>query len=251
MSDMNGYFIAAGYTRSQPLGPGRGGCQSSIVCAGSEEEARKRFEEWLCAQREGETQTRTQIHKMTATPFVGQLLTETESVPIDWQQVAKQAQTDLESVPADDFDQGYWVDVNALCQPGPSLEALRLDLPEDVRSGLNWAEDKQFFFLLSALSLPPPPPELAEETEGGASEGAEAAEAAGGESDLGLAELEADFPVLADKEAAVLIRARNAAVAAWLWRNYAANTELAGNPIRIDPWCGGVGLEGGEEKAEG
>jgi hypothetical protein len=213
------------------------------MCAGSEEEARKRFEEWLCAQPEGETQTQTQIHKMTATAFVDKLLTETESVPIDWQAVAKQAQTDLELVPADDFDQGYWVDVNALCQPGPSLEGLRLDLPEDVRSGLNWAEDKQFFFVLSALSPPPPPPpELAEEGEGGAPDAAQPAEEAGGESDFGLAELEADFPVLADKQAAVLIRARNAAVAAWLWRNYAANTELAGNPIRIDPWCGGVGL---------
>ncbi len=245
MSDLNGYFIAAGFTRSQPLGPGRGGCQSSIVCAGSEEEARKRFEEWLCAQPEEETETQTQIHRMTVTPFVDKLLTEAEPVPIDWQQVAKQAQSDLESVPADDFDQGYWVDVNALCQPGPSLEALRLDLPEDVRSGLNWAEDKQFFFILSAMSPPPPAPELAEEPEGGASEDAEAAEAAGGESDYWLAELEADFPVLADKEAAVLIRARNAAVAAWLWRNYAANTGLAGNSIRIDPWCGGVGMEEG------
>jgi hypothetical protein len=188
---------------------------------------------------------------MSVTPFVDQLLTETESAPIDWPQIAKQAQADLESIPADDFDQGYWVDVNALCPASASLEALRRDLPEDVCSGLNWAEDKQFFFLLSVLTPPPPPaPEFAEEPEVGASDGAEPAEATGGEPDFGLAELEADFPVLADKEVAVLIRARNAAVAAWLWRNYAANTKLAGLTIRIDPWCGGVGMEGGE-KAEG
>jgi hypothetical protein len=151
----------------------------------------------------------------------------------------------VESVPADDFDQGYWVDVNAVCQPAPSLEALRRELPEDIRSSLNWAEEKQFFFLLSALRPPPPPPDPDAEPEAGARDAAPPAEGSEGEPVFGAAEMETDFPELAEKEAAVLIRARNAAVAVWLWRNYAANTELAGNPIRIDPWCGGVGLEAG------
>jgi hypothetical protein len=58
-----------------------------------------------------------------------------------------------------------------------------------------------------------------------------------------LAELLADFPQLANKEAAALVRARNSAVAAWLWQKYAAATRLAGNQVRIDPWCGVLGLE--------
>ncbi len=53
------------------------------------------------------------------------------------------------------------------------------------------------------------------------------------------------FPELVDKEVAVLIQARNSAVAVWLWRRYAASTRLSGNQIRIDPWCGALGLEPG------
>jgi hypothetical protein len=43
----------------------------------------------------------------------------------------------------------------------------------------------------------------------------------------------------------VLIRARNSAVAAWLWRKYAANAKFARDQIRIDPWCGVMGVEPG------
>jgi hypothetical protein len=116
-------------------------------------------------------------------------------------------------------------------------------LPDDVRSGLNWAEDKQSFFLLSVLAPPPPPPEIAEEPEAGAAEAAQPADETAAGSAFGLDESEADFPELAAREAAALIRARNSAVAAWLWRQYAAETELAGNPIRIDPWFGVLGPE--------
>jgi len=240
---MNGYFFAAFITRSQPLGPESRTCLSSIVCAANVDDARKRFEVWLCAPPEGESAIQTHIHTLMATPFVDQLLTEKETVPIDWPQIARQAQTDMESIPADDFDQGYWVDVNAFCQPGASLEALRRDLPEDIRSGLNWAEDKQFFFLLSVLA--PPPPEFAEEPEAGDPDAAQSEEENARTGRFGPDALQIVYPVLAEKEVAVLIRARNAAVAAWLWRNYASNTKLAGNPIRIDPWCGGLGLEAG------
>jgi hypothetical protein len=45
-------------------------------------------------------------------------------------------------------------------------------------------------------------------------------------------------------EAAAVIEARNSAVAAWLWRNYAATTPLAKNAIRIDPLCGLATPEG-------
>ncbi len=245
---MNGYFFTASATRSQihegEVGLGRTGCQSLIVCAGSAEEAQKRFEQWLGAQPEGESPVRTQIHKIVAAQFIDQLLTEKETVPIDWPQIARQAQLDLESIPVDDFEQGYWVDVNAVIGPSLNLEALREDLPDEVRSGLNWAEDKQSFFLLSVLSPPPPPPpEPGEDQEAGAAEASPTAGETAAGSAFGLDESEADFPELAAKEAAALIRARNSAVAAWLWRKYAADTPFAGNQIRIDPWFGVIGPE--------
>mgnify|MGYP001091560593 CR=1 FL=1 len=52
-----------------------------------------------------------------------------------------------------------------------------------------------------------------------------------------------EFPELAEREATAVIRARNAVVAAWLWRRYAAETPLAQNPIRVDSWCNAVGSE--------
>ncbi|HEV2436867.1 MAG TPA: hypothetical protein VG077_12780 [Verrucomicrobiae bacterium] len=58
----------------------------------------------------------------------------------------------------------------------------------------------------------------------------------------------ATFPQALDKEAAALIQARNSVVAAWLWRRYAAGTRLAANAIRMDRWCGTVGLDGTDEK---
>jgi hypothetical protein len=244
---MNGYFFTASVTRSvfhgaDNLGPGRAGCHNLIVCADNADEARKRFEVWLCAQPEGESRVQTQINRVVAAPFIDQLLTEKELVPMDWPQIAGTAQSDLESIPADAFEQGYWVDVNAVVGPSFSLESLREDLPEDIGSGLNWAEDKQFFFLLSVLSPPPPEPEDELEEDAPADAQPETADEPGME----LVEPEADFPELVEKEVAVLIRARNSAVAAWLWRKYAADTKLAGNQIRIDPWCGVVGLEAKE-----
>ena len=249
MIGMNGYFFTASVTRSvfhgaDNLGPGRPGCHNLIVCADNPEEARKRFEEWLCAQPEGESRVHTQINRIVAAPFIDQLLTEKELVPMDWPQIARAAQSDLESIPADAFEQGYWVDVNAVVGPSFSLEELREDLPEDIGSGLNWAEDKQFFFLLSVLSPPPPPPEPEDEPEEDTHDDAQSE--AAGEPAIEVLEPEADFPELVEKEVAVLIRARNSAVAAWLWRKYAADTKLAANQIRIDPWCGVLGLEAKE-----
>jgi hypothetical protein len=40
-----------------------------------------------------------------------------------------------------------------------------------------------------------------------------------------------------DKEAAALVEARNSVVAAWLWRQFAANTPLASNEILVNPCC--------------
>jgi len=244
---MNAYLLTASVTRTHPESAtmaqhARTSCFNMIVCAADADEAQKRFEESVCAPPEGESKVETQIHKIVIAPLVDQLLTETESAPLDWPQIAMQAQADMESVPADDFDQGYWLDANEVFGPSTNLDEFRQDLPEDIRSGLNWAEDKKFFFLLSVLSPPPPPPaESADDVEGEESEDSETSEETASGAAFNPGDSEADFPELVAKEAAVLIRARNAAVAAWLWRKYASNKELAGNQIRLDPWCGVVG----------
>ena len=111
---MNGYFFTASIVRFHlaNLGPARIGCHSLIVCANDAAEARKLFEKWMCAQPEGESQVQTRINRVVAAQFIDQLLTEKESAPIDWPQIARQAQLDMESIPADNFDQGYWLDVH-------------------------------------------------------------------------------------------------------------------------------------------
>jgi len=212
-------------------------CNSAIVRADNPDEAQGRFKEQICANPEGGNPIEMTFNKIVAPQFVDHLLTETSADPIDWPQVVKQAQEDL-STPVDDMDQGYWLDANAVLKPSFDIESLRRDLPEDIRSGLNWAEGKQFFFLISVLS-PPPPPNPADEPEASPLEQIVFGSVAG------PVETEADFPELVEKEAAVLIRARNSAVAVWLWRKYTVNTKLSGNQIRIDPWCGVMGLEPG------
>jgi lipoprotein NlpI len=240
---MNGYFFTASVTRSEyhgaDLGPGRTLCTSSIVCADNADGARKMFEAVLRAQVEGVPRAKIEINRIVAAQFLDQLLTEAGFIPLDWPQVAKEAQSDLESIPVDDFEPGYWVDVNAVIQPSADIEALRAELPEDIGAGLNWAGEKQFIFLLSVLRPLPPPPEPGEEPQAGAPGAGQSA----GDSAFGLEDTEADFPEMADKEVAVLIRARNSAVAAWLWRKHAPDARLAENQIRIDPWCGVLGLE--------
>jgi hypothetical protein len=94
---------------------------------------------------------------------------------------------------------------------------------------LNWSGETQNLFLVSALAIPkaiePEPdydnPEAANESE--------------------PPPRDAPFPELAEREASAVIRARNTVVAAWLWRRYAAPTQLARHPIRVDGWCSVVG----------
>ena len=188
-----------------------------------------------------------EVKRVTAAQFVDKLLTESGSVPLDLREISKQTQAQLESAPLDDFEQGYWLEVEPVVRPEhPSLSigALQQSLPDDIRTGLNWSADKQFFYLLTAFSPPPPPPGLAELPERQATEPDDAPEENPDATDAEeLQRLLAMYPQAADKEAAALIQARNSAVAAWLWRRFAANTRLAANPIRIDPWCGVIGVE--------
>lgn len=217
---------------------------SQIVIADDPGEAQKRFEAWLRRQPEGENPVEIAIRKIAAAQFVDQLFTESGGAPLDWPKILKRAQADLESTPADDFEQGYWADVDRVVRPEKlsfSAGTLESDVPEDIRTGLNWSGDKSFLFVLSVLSPLTPPAEPADEPE---TDDADSAETSDEDTEntepIGLGELYWNFPEALDKEAAALIQARNSVVAAWLWRRYAANTRLAAHSIRMDPWCGAI-----------
>ena len=220
-------------------------CASQIVLGSSPDEAQSRFEAWLRTTPEGENPVDIKIRKIAAAQFVDQLFTESGGAPIDWPKILKLVESQLESTPADDFEQGYWVDVDQIVRPEKlsfSAGTLQSDVPEDIRSGLNWSSDKKFLFVLSVLSPPAPPAEPVDEPETDEPDSDESQDESLEEpKPIGIGELYGTFPQALDKEAAALIQARNSVVAAWLWRRYAANTRLAANSIRIDPWCGAIG----------
>ncbi len=246
---MNAYLFTAGLTQSQvrPT-PGRGGqmvdsiqiwdsCVSAVIYGGDPEQAQKRFESWCRLTPEGETAVETEIKKVVAAQFVDELLTEFGGKPLDWPRISQQVNDILQATPVDNFEQGYWVDINQAVPPGKisfDVGSLKRDLPEDIRSGLNWSEDKKFFFLVSVLS-PRPAPAIPDDLKSDdENENEEKPELDG---------FVATLPEMRDKEAAALIQARNSVVAAWLWRKYAANTRLAPNEIQITPCCSFVPVE--------
>jgi len=248
---MNAYLFTAVATQSQILSTGvfwtGDALSSQIVLGNSPDEAQQRFEAWLRATPEGENPVDVTIRKISAAQFVDQLFTESGNAPLDWPMILKQAEAQLEATAVDALEQGYWVDVDQVVRPDKlsfSAGTLPSDVPEDIRSELNWSGDKQFLFVLSVLAPLPPSPEFGEEPEpdaaGPAADGGEAAEDAQA---ISIGELLANFPAALDKEAAALIQARNSVVAAWLWRRYAANTRVAQNQIRIDSWSGAIGLD--------
>jgi hypothetical protein len=257
---MRAFYFTAGVTQtmvrplSGPNGPAHRNAetvdtvQSQTVCANNADEARKRFEAWVCAKPEGSGMVDVVVRKVVAAEFIGQLLSESGPGELDWAEVSKQVETAAETNVADDFEQGYWVDVNQFVRPGwqgADVESLRRDLPDDVRSGLNWSPDKKFFYIVIALSPPPPPPtdpldepEAGEGDQGTAQDGDADAEGEGA-----LDPAVAALPELRDREAVALVEARNSVVAAWLWRRYAATTKLAQNDIQIESWCYALGFE--------
>jgi len=255
---MNGYLFTAGLTRTQAASaPGRGGlvmntlqtwdgCASAIIYGGDAEQAQKRFEAWCRPSSEGENPARVEIKKVVAAQFVDQLLTESGGQPLDWPQISRQVNDILQATPVDDFEQGYWVEINQAVPPGKTsfdVEALKRDLPEDIRSGLNWSPDKKFFFLLSVLSPRPAPAIPADDLESDTPDRNDADDENEKEEEPELDGFVATLPEMRDKEAAALIEARNSVVAAWLWRKYAADTRLAANEIQINPCCSFVPVE--------
>jgi hypothetical protein len=238
---MSAYFITAWVVRTGPRGSGDGN-SSLIVCADNLEAAERLFRESLIPPSDAQPPESVEIRKIFATPVMEQLFTEPGTQPLDWPTIVKESVADAESVPVDDFEQGYWLDVNEAVRSGGGIDALRESLPEDVRSGLNWSADKQFLFLLTVFS--PPPPDLDDFEEADSEAGPSGKETSSEPSLSELREQQAVYPLLADKEVAVIIRARNSAVAASLWRNHAAGSKLADNSIRIDSLCAVTWPEG-------
>jgi hypothetical protein len=221
------------------------GCMPKIVFDRSVEDAQAQFAEWLKTTPEGEDPREIIIRKITQTPIAERLITESANSPLDWPNIMKQMETSLESTPVDDFEQGYWVDVDQVVRPDKlsfSAGTLESEVPEDIRSGLNWSGNKQFFFLFSILAPPPPPPNPDAEFENERPELVEPIRDDDQEpKELSQEELRETFPEAYNKEAVALVQARNSVVAAWLWRRYSAKTPLAEKQIHIEPWPGTLG----------
>jgi len=218
-------------------------CASAIVYGGDPAQAQKRFEAWCQPPQTADQLCDVKIKRIVAAQFVDQLFTESGDQPLDWPKISEQVNELLQATPVDDFEQGYWVDINQAVPPqkiSPDIESLKRDLTEDIRSGLNWSPDKKFFFLVSVLSLRPLPVLPAHEVDAGATNIDE--NDADEENDQ-LDGYIATLPEMRDKETAALIEARNSVVAAWLWRKYAADTRLAVNEIKVDPCCTFIPME--------
>src|SRR6185369_1496173 len=236
---MNSYFFTGWVTRWHQ-GRFIDGCVSLIVYGADAEAAEKNFEQWLLSANGEGSPVPVKVEKIVGAPVLDQLFTETGYLPIDWKQIGEEMCKTLEAAEGDDMAQGYWVDCNQWPQPhqiSATIESLQAELPEDIRSGLNWSPEHTFFFLISVLSPPPAQPQFPEEdldethstAHGGAAQEDQ-------DEQQGLESVEepapSPFPEIVDKELAVLVRARNSVVAAWLWKKYSASTPLAGHAIR-------------------
>lgn len=246
---MDAFLFTAGVRQSQVRSaPGRYGeslqtwdaCVSAIVYGSELERARRAFEEWCRLYPEGQNPVETDIKTVVTAPFIREMLTESGGQGLDWPEISRRLTETLTATPVDDFEQGYWVDVNQVLPLTPlsyDLESLKRDLPEDIRSGLNWSPERTFVFLVSVLKPPPPPADPDAEFTDDAlrvrDEELQTDQVSGAELDDAVASL----PELREKEAAALVEARNAVVAGWLWRKYAAETALARNDIHIGQCC--------------
>jgi hypothetical protein len=240
----NAYYLTAIYTCAQVRETRYGSgdtiqvwdaSSDAIVFSASPDEAQRLFESELSKRPEGGHPTEVTVKKNFVAPIVGQLFTESGNLPLNWATVLEQADSVLESTPVDDFEQGYWVDVDQVVRPDKlsfSVGTLESDVPEDVRSGLNWSNDKQFFFFLKVLPLSAPPPIPAYER---------VVEDVVAERSEEPSQTEIDEMNVILPETVAVIQARNSVAAAWLWRKYAANTQWNTNAIRITPLCGTIG----------
>ena len=213
-------------------------CVSAIVYGGNPEQAQERFEAWCHPPQEGEHPAMVTIKKIVAGQFVDQLLTEAGGQPLDWKEMWQRICGVMEATPAnDDYEEGYWVDISQVMPPGKisaDIESLQRELPEDIRSGLNWSPDKKFLYCVSVLTASPVtvlPGDNLEADTANLDDQSEAGETPD------LDGFVSALPDMREKEATALVEARNSVVAAWLWRKYAADTRLAANEIHVANPC--------------
>ncbi len=239
---MQTYLFAGGVRQLNDKSPGaRQGlhsaqtvefCSQVIVRATDHDSAQNIFSDWLLSHGE-QTVFAQRVVKIVSAPMLDQLLTESGQRPINWETIDDEVQVSLGLEETD--DQGYWADVNGIVPRNFTVDELLPRLPEDIRAGLNWNAERNFFFLLRVLGAPKAdkfsdPSEVQDESA----------------EDLDLAQVrdsQIDFPELTEMELSVLIEARNAVVAACLWRKHAASSAIAANDIRIDSWCGVLASE--------
>jgi hypothetical protein len=234
-------YLFTGWTSHFRAGQFGNSCLSLIIYGSNLERAGSCFAQWLLTAHQTENPVPTKIEQIVVAPIPEQLLTEEGPLPIDWlhlcEEAARVSDTDAEEA----FEQGHWADCDALVSPdslSPGIQSLRDGLPEDVSSGLNWSEERQYIFLVSALSRPQPSSEPEDLEDSGLAEEAPADSDGEDLPTFRLNDRAAAFPELAAKDAAFVVRARNSTVAAWLYRKHVAATELASNRIRVGHWCG-------------
>jgi len=116
------------------------------------EAARELFQIWVT--RTEDKNLSITINNVAASQFIGQLFSETGTLPLDWETICYDAAARLEATPQGDEEQGLWADVNHLVPNNAipsSIDELKASLPEEDRSGLNWSPEKTFFFIVIAL----------------------------------------------------------------------------------------------------
>lgn len=203
------------------------------------EAAWKHYEECLLAVGDGEPSAPRKIRKVACAPVLDKVLTESGSVPLDWDLVGREVVQALEDGPLDQSERGYWLDCDQCLDPEKlptTLDSLRRELPDEIISELNWKADRNYVFIVQVLSLPEQNSEIAEDEgdrrpESGVRTEEDSA-AADEENDDG----EAPPPDLGEKELVVVVRARNSIAAAWVWERQAQGTKLAHNKIKVGPW---------------
>jgi hypothetical protein len=243
-----GYLFNAGVTSSQLREVSvRGGKSwqtwdssvTAIIYGGDADRAQKLFEEWICATNEADPK-QTEIKKLIRTELAAQLLIESGAQPLDWKEIsekliesARLVESSGSASTVEDLGEGYWLDANQAVPPQSvklDLDSLKRRLPEDIASGLNWSPDKKFLFLLSSLkALPEIQPDVEfEESESGKEQV---------DSPQPLEQFVASLPEMREKDAAGLVEARNAVVAAWLWRKFATSMPNVSPEILLSPCC--------------
>jgi hypothetical protein len=226
-------FLMAGWVSQFRQGRYGEWCSRLILHGGDQSQAAAAFEALLLHHEPSPDSSAPKIEKITSTPIFEQLLAEQGPANLELEKISEEALAALQAAEPGDLGDGLWADSNALVPAGgldPDIDSLKRDLPGDEAGSLNWSADKQMIFIVNVLTPPTPVRDILGEE-------LTPDELAAHEQDLEMRERQAAFPEIADRELAVIVRARNAIVAAWLWRRQAASTPLASHDLRVDAFC--------------